>query len=91
MNIDDYCNSAGRGAMSALAKKIGVSHSNVSAWRRGRKPVPQIHAVKIEKATLGQVSRADLFPDWRERWPELAEEAEKKTPASAGGAVSEQP
>lgn len=51
------------GSQKALADKIGLSQPGIS-WLLGEaKQVSAEIAVKIEKATEGQVSRSDLRPD----------------------------
>ena len=65
------------GGLSYLAKRIGVAQSTPSMWKaRGKVPVE--HCLAIERATDGQVTRADLRPDdhWL-IWPDLAPPAEK--------------
>lgn len=65
--------SAKRGRLSALAKAIGANIPDVSRWASGDRPIPVRYGAPIEKATGGEVTRKDLFPnEWREIWPELA-------------------
>jgi DNA-binding transcriptional regulator YdaS (Cro superfamily) len=52
------------GGQSALAKSIDVSPQLVWHWLRNKAGlVPAEHCVKIEKATGGLITRADLRPD----------------------------
>ncbi|AXV95675.1 transcriptional regulator [Ralstonia pseudosolanacearum] len=72
MNLSEYLKPRPRGARRALAVAIGVNAPDVSSWLRGRRPVPIIHCVAIERVTDGAVTRKDLRPDdWRLIWPEL--------------------
>lgn len=73
MTLSDYINAQGRGAITALAKKIGAHAPDVSRWVTGERPVPVERCVAIETATAGAVTRKDLKPtDWPQIWPELA-------------------
>lgn len=66
-----------RGGVITLARQIGVVPEDVSAWKTGRRNVPIVHCVAIERATNGQVTRKDLRPnDWMDIWPELVEKGE---------------
>lgn len=65
-----------RGLATALAKKINVHAPDVSMWAAGTRPIPYKYGAPIEKATKGEVTRKDLFPDdWQDIWPELIEAA----------------
>ncbi len=73
MDLKTYL-SQERGRQSELAKAIGAHAPDISRWAIGSRPVPFHFAPKIEVASLGEVSRKDLFPeDWHELWPELKE------------------
>jgi len=62
------------GGVSALARALGRSSSEVSQWASGHRPIPIACCPAIERATGGQVTRRDLRPhDWHLIWPELAE------------------
>ena len=50
------------GGAKALADKAGVSKASVYFWKAG-KPISAESVIKIERATDGQVSRAELRPD----------------------------
>ncbi|WP_312283511.1 Cro/CI family transcriptional regulator [Candidatus Igneacidithiobacillus taiwanensis] len=50
------------GSQSELARRVGVSPQAVHAWTRGGVISPQ-SAVRIESATNGAVTRAELRPD----------------------------
>lgn len=52
-----------------LGKAVGVSPAVVSHWFTGRRPIPHLRAVAIEKLTGGAVSRRDLAPDYP--WDDL--------------------
>lgn len=47
------------GGVASLAKQLGISSQAVSQWSS----TPVKHCPKIEKATSGAVTRADLRPD----------------------------
>lgn len=62
----------GNGAL--LAEKLGVTAVTVSDWASGKRPVPIIRCVEIEKLTNSVVNRKMLRPsDWDQIWPELIE------------------
>lgn len=50
------------GGVAALAKQLGISHSDVSKWKHRRKPVGYKHRIAIEKMTNGAI-RAVEFED----------------------------
>ena len=55
-----------------MARALGTYPSNVSDWAKGKRPIPDKYGAKIEKHTLGQVTRQEMFPgEWKEFWPEL--------------------
>lgn len=63
-----------RGAQTALARELGVSEGDVSAWASGRREIPIPHCPRIEmsKTIGGKVTRRELRPiDWANIWPEL--------------------
>lgn len=75
MDLKTYL-SLERGRTSALARAIGAYASDVSAWasdKANKRPIPVHFGLPIEKATGGQVTRLDLFPEdvIRNVWPEL--------------------
>ena len=73
MTLTNYLRSRPRGALRWLADAIGVNQSDVSNWATGRRPVPAIRCVAIERATDRAVTRPELRPDdWHLIWPELA-------------------
>lgn len=76
-----------RGRGVQLATSIGVSPVLISQWSGGPRPrVPPIErCVPIERATGGQVTRADLRPDdYLDIWPELGTQpAEVAAPPAA--------
>lgn len=78
-----------RGRAASLARAIGVRATQIGKWVSGERPIPEKRCVQIEHATAGQVSRRDLRQDWREIWPELAEDGSEgdvreDTPAGPG-------
>lgn len=51
------------GTQAALAKALGVTQQAVSYWVTTETPVPAEYCGAIEKATAGEVKRAQLRPD----------------------------
>ena len=51
------------GGQAALAEKIGVSQPAVHKWLKGLTGIDPKHAIPIEQATNGQVTRHELSPD----------------------------
>jgi DNA-binding transcriptional regulator YdaS (Cro superfamily) len=77
MQLKEFIENAGRGAVRRLAREIRAHEPDVSRWVSGARPVPVHYGAPIESATGGQVTRKDLFPStWRTIWPELAEQQE---------------
>lgn len=71
MNLLTYIE-AERGRAARLAKSMGKSASFVTQMAHGKRPVPALHAVAIERDTGGQVRRWDMRPeDWHLLWPNL--------------------
>ena len=61
-----------RGRGTALAHYLKVKQPQVAAWLCGKRPIPLVHGVAIERFTGGAVTRKDLYPeDWQRVWPEL--------------------
>lgn len=75
MKLDEYL-AVKRGRATALAGAIGRSRAFVSQMASGARTVSERVAVRIERATGGEVRRQDLRADWRELWPELADDGE---------------
>lgn len=61
-----------RGNQTKLAAALGISKTQVNGWLKQKRPVPLVYMARIELATMGQVTRKDLCPEWQEHWPELA-------------------
>lgn len=75
---------AERGRQVALAHALGIQPPVVAGWLSGRRPVPIVHCVAIERATAGAVTRRDLRPDDAHLiWPDLADADENPAPALA--------
>lgn len=77
------------GSQRALARALSIAPTAVGQWRKpeqtGGRPVPPKQCVRIERLTAGRVTRRDLRPDdWREIWPELAEDGFAAPEASVG-------
>lgn len=61
------------GGLSILASKLGVSPPTVHEWKTGKRPVPVLRCVSINRVTNGIVTLQELRPDdWQKIWPELA-------------------
>lgn len=59
--------------VSQIASALGVTDPTVHEWRTGRRPVPVVHCLGLERLMSGAVTRRDLRPDdWHLIWPELA-------------------
>ena len=70
MTLSEYLTAHGRAVQ--LAGAVGVTPATVSNWNSGKHPVPAELGADIERATGGQVTRQELFPDtWARIWPEL--------------------
>ncbi|WP_406828140.1 helix-turn-helix domain-containing protein [Microbulbifer sp. ARAS458-1] len=52
------------GTQEQLAHALGLKYqSSISQWVTGRRPVPPMQCLPIEKATGGAVTRYELRPD----------------------------
>lgn len=77
MTLSEYLTAHGRAIQ--LAGAVGVTPATVSNWNSRKHPVPAELAAAIERATGGQVTRQELFPDtWARIWPELAPAADER-------------
>ena len=73
------------GNLADVARTIGAPSGNVSEWASGSRNTPAKFGAAIERATGGQVTRQELFPDtWARIWPELA-------PVGGAGKFSDTP
>ena len=72
MDLKEYFDAEGRGAVTRLARHIGAPIPDVYRWSQGERPVPAHRCPAIESATSGAVTRQDLRPDdyWL-IWPDL--------------------
>lgn len=67
------------GNQAGLAAALGLSTPGIRQWVTGLRPIPVEHGAAIERATGGQVTRQELFPDtWARIWPELAPDADNR-------------
>lgn len=57
------------GGKQALAEKVGVSYKTILDWTSGRSGVSIPNALKIEKATDGNVKVDEILPNFN--WNEL--------------------
>jgi DNA-binding transcriptional regulator YdaS (Cro superfamily) len=63
MNLKEYFKEEPKGAISEMAKYLGITATWLSLIIHGRKqPSPKL-AKKIEEATIGLVTKKDLRPD----------------------------
>lgn len=63
MTLKEYFAKQPHGAVSDMAKKLGVSRTWLSLVVNGRKPPSPILCVMIERLTNGKVKRKVLRPD----------------------------
>lgn len=83
MDLKTYL-STERGRQSALAKTIGAHTPDISRWAYGDRPIPVRYGAQIERATNGEVTRQEMFPnDWHLIWPELVPLDPMSTPTTA--------
>ncbi|MCG8999813.1 helix-turn-helix domain-containing protein [Laribacter hongkongensis] len=68
MQLKDYV-SQERGRLTRLAEAVSRKPPYISHLVAGRKPVPVVLAIEIERATGGAVTRYDLRQDADEIWP----------------------
>lgn len=74
--LREYLDSLPRGSIKAFAEACGIGSvylSQLAARLDGREPSPEL-CVKFERASGGVVTRRTLRADWRDIWPELAEQ-----------------
>lgn len=74
MKLKTYLDRLPYGAKKQLAEQVGITPGYISRLLSGSiaSPSPSV-AVRLERATCGQVTRRDLRPhDWLTLWPELA-------------------
>lgn len=76
MQLKDYVRQE-RGRLTRLAEAVSRQPPYISHLVAGRKPVPVVLAIEIERATGGAVTRYDLRSDADVIWPR-----EKTTSAS---------
>lgn len=63
MNLREYAASLPPGGQAELARNIGVARTFLYQMIRGIRPVPSLLCKKIELATYGAVTAAELRPD----------------------------
>lgn len=63
MILKEYAASLPPGGQAELARQIGVAHTFLYQMIRGIRPVPSQLCRKIELATYGAVTAAELRPD----------------------------
>lgn len=51
------------GTQRALAQGLGVSRQAVNQWVHGKRPIPPMQALRIQKLTNGQVTAGSMRPD----------------------------
>ena len=85
MNLSTFLQTPGLNK-AAFARRIGVSSAMLYQFEKGIRPVGHKYGAAIERASGGQVTRQELFPDeWESIWPELARRRRKTVspPAAA--------
>lgn len=69
----------------ALARLCDVTPAAVGNWKQ--RGIPVHYCVRIEVATAGAVTRQEMRPDdWKQIWPELADQQPNQPPAKASQA-----
>ncbi len=61
------------GRQAWLAKELNVTAGFINQITNGSRPIPTRFGIAIERATNGKVTRKDMFQNWAEIWPELAD------------------
>lgn len=70
MDLKTYLDSKPWGESLRLANAIGEKPSNVSLWRKGKKPIPPYKCMRIFLYTRGAVTLQELRPnDYEECFP----------------------
>lgn len=54
------------GGQRALAQELGVTVQTVNQWVHGKRPIPPMRALAMQKLTGGQVTAASLRPELAE-------------------------
>lgn len=73
MNLKEYFDNSPRGTAKELAAELKISKSYMAQLASGEAPISTKRAVQIERLTQKKVTRQDLFADWADHWPELAQ------------------
>lgn len=59
-------------SQAEFGKRVGVSQGMVWQWLKGKRPISPTSAIQIERATSGEIARADLRPDlWADQPPAI--------------------
>ena len=72
MKLDKYLRQK-HGRQAWLAKELNVTAGFINQITNGSRPIPARFGIAIERATQGKVTRKDMFSNWVEIWPELAD------------------
>lgn len=74
MTLSDFFKTQGIGSQIKMSEALGIAAPYLSMYATGKRQVPVIVCVDIERYTGGKVSRRDLRPnDFQKIWPELVE------------------
>lgn len=72
MKLDKFLKQK-HGRQAWLAKELNVTAGFINQITNGSRPIPARFGIAIERATKGEVTRKDMFSNWAEIWPELAD------------------
>ena len=72
MKLDKFLKQK-HGRQAWLAKELNVTAGFINQITNGSRPIPVRFGIAIESATKGEVTRKDMFSNWAEIWPELAD------------------
>lgn len=73
MTLSDFFKTQGIGSQIKMSEALGIAAPHLSLYATGKRQVPVIVCVDIERYTGGKVSRRDLRPnDFQKIWPELS-------------------
>jgi len=65
-------------SQAEFGKRVGVTQGMVWQWLQGKRPVSPTSAIQIERATDGEIGRAELRPDlWGSQTPNASSNSEQ--------------
>ena len=88
MKLHDFVK-ANRGVGVKLSAFLGVVPAQLHNLCKGLRPVAPHLAIKIEQFTRGQVTRADMVPDWQAIWPEFDPAHSPYAPLAADASMAQ--